>query len=38
MSKKRDGKKIMTRILAAVLAGMMVLGIAATLISFLLMK
>lgn len=38
MAKKRDGKKIMTRILAAVLAVMMVLSIAATLISVLLIK
>lgn len=33
---KRDKKKIMTRILAAALAGLMVLGVAATLIAYLL--
>ena len=33
---KVDKKKVMTRILAAVLAGLMVLGVAATLIAFLL--
>ncbi len=32
---KRDKKKIMTRVLAATLAGLMVLGVAATLIAFL---
>lgn len=32
---KRDKKKIMTRILAGVLAALMVLGVAATLIAYL---
>lgn len=33
---KRDKKKFMTRVLAAALAGLMVLGVAATLIAYLL--
>lgn len=33
---KKDKKKIMTRILAGILAGLMVLGVAATFIAYLL--
>lgn len=33
---KRDKKKLMTRILAGILAGLMVLGVAATFIAYLL--
>ena len=33
---KRDKKKVMTRILAGILAGLMVLSVAATLIAYLL--
>lgn len=38
MSKKQDKRKLMTRILAAVLAGLMVLGVAVTLIFQLISK
>lgn len=33
---KKDKKKIMTRVLAGILAGLMVLGVAATFIAYLL--
>ena len=32
---KRDNKKIMTRVLAGILAGLMILGVAATFIAYL---
>lgn len=32
---KRDKKKIMTRVLAGILAGLMILGVAATFIAYL---
>ena len=38
MSKKQDKKKMMERIVAAVLAGLMILGVAATFIAYLFAK